>query len=66
MHVTTLNTYYRWEHDRQVVTERKIEHFDQGNSVTTVIERSYLVQLYSAQGKEKQYPSKGQYIDQSV
>ena len=66
MHVTTVNTSYRWENDKQVVTERKTEHFDQGNSVTTVIERSYLVQLYSAQGKEKQYSSKGQHIDLKV
>jgi hypothetical protein len=62
MHVTNVSTSYRWEIDsqvRQVVTEHKIDRFDQGNSVTTITERSY---LYDHKGAVTP-ADKGQHVD---
>jgi len=64
MNITQVSTTYGWVDNRKVITEFKTEHFDRGNSVTTVTERSYEVFLYESKGTEEKSQSKGQHIDQ--
>lgn len=63
MNITEISTLYSWINNRLTVTEHRTEHFKNGNDVQTVVQRSYEVTLYSKQGQEEQYSSKGSNID---
>ena len=64
--ISEVHTLRGWQGNQLSVTEYRTRHYDKGNSVTTVNERLYSVQLYSAQGQQKQYSSKGQHVDLTV
>jgi hypothetical protein len=66
MNITQISTSYNWVDNRQVVTERKIETFDKGNSVTTVYQRSYEIFLYDSMATRERNDVKGQNIDVNV
>ena len=59
-------TYYGWRDNLQTVEKRVTYDYSNGNDVTVVEHRSYLVHVYSADGVIEKNNNKGTNIDQLV
>ena len=58
-------TYHGWQDGLKTVEKRSTYKYEQGNDVTVVERRSYIVEVYDARGSVTQV-SKGTVIDQMV
>jgi hypothetical protein len=57
-------TYYGWRDNLQTVEKRITYDYSNGNDVTVVERRSYLITLYDGRGNVDVSQSKGNNIDQ--
>jgi len=58
-------TYHGWQDGFKTVEKRSTYKYEQGNDVTVVERRSYVVAVYDAKGSVSQV-TKGAVIDQMV